>query len=167
VDRRMRVALAAMICLGLVAAAGPSRAAATGAPRAAPIAYLDGHPIQLSDVGKHHCEDFAYPVIHCFSTQAALDAATTASLSAASVNYVAVYEYTNFQGASMYFSQDYSSLVVIGWNDRISSLRSMNNMASTFYTDWFYTGQYYLVCCNQQLTGLGVYDNTFSSVTQP
>ncbi|HJP89025.1 MAG TPA: hypothetical protein VJ850_08330 [Candidatus Limnocylindrales bacterium] len=142
-------------------------------------ADLDGTPIDLVDVGKWYCHDFAYPAIHCFSDPAALEAATSSELvtlgsnrtltadattAAAGVNYVIVYEFTTYQGAYMYMSEDYSILATIGWNDRISSFVVLNSQSGAFWTNWLYSGTRYNFCCNQSVASLGTFNDTFSSV---
>lgn len=127
-------------------------------------ADLDGAPIKLAEVGRWYCDDFSYPVIHCFSTPEVLESRTSAVLATAAVDFVTVYELGLFAGSFMHMSQDYTALVTIGWNDRISSLKGRNSERSHFYVDWFYGGTSYSVCCNGQLGSLGSFDNTFSSV---
>jgi hypothetical protein len=135
-------------------------------------ADLDGKPLDLVQVGRYYCEDFDYPVIHCFTRPAALEATVSAKLSGmtadstTSVNYVVVYEYTSYQGAYMYMSQDYSILATIGWNDRISSLRVLDSSGGVFWTDWLYSGTPWSFCCTNWFSSLGSFDNTFSSVYQ-
>jgi hypothetical protein len=132
-------------------------------------ADLDGKPIALVEVGDHYCHDLDFPAIHCFSDPKTLESNTTISarqVSAAAGTgvYATVYEYTGFQGSYMHMSQNYTCLACIGWNDRISSYVAKNSQSGNFYKDWFYGGTVYGFCCNQQLPGLGSFDNTFSSV---
>jgi hypothetical protein len=37
-------------------------------------------------------------------------------------------------------------------------------MSGKFWTDWLYSGNYWYFCCNSQVSSLGRYDDTFSSV---
>ena len=55
-------------------------------------------------------------------------------------------------------------LAWIGWNDRVSSFKGKNAQTGTFYTDWFAGGSGYGFCCNQQVSSLGGFNDTFSSV---
>lgn len=152
---------------------GPAAASATPAvasdshARPSLRADLDGAPINPVNVGTHFCHDFAFPQIHCFSTAADLEAAVAPIVNTAGVNWVAGFDYTSFQGPYMYFSQNYSVLATIGWNDRISSYIAVNSQSGRFWTDWFFSGTSYSFCCNQQIPSLGSYNNTFSSVSQP
>lgn len=126
-------------------------------------ADLDGVPLKLELVGQWYCDDFDYPAIHCYSSPVSLESrATLFQLTA--VDFLTVYEAGSFAGSYMHMSQDYTALATIGWNDRISSLRGRNSEQSHLYTDWFYGGTTYSVCCNTQISSLGSYDNTFSSV---
>jgi len=127
-------------------------------------ADLDGSTIALAQVGNWYCHDFAWPRIHCFSTGARLDSAVASLTSTSSITYMTVYDYTAYQGPYMYFSQDYTVLATIGWNDRVSSFIVHNSQSGAFWTDWFYTGTRYDWCCNQGLASLGSYDNVFSSI---
>lgn len=155
---------------GLDAAHGGS--AATDAPRPIPpaeadlTADLDGKPIKLEDVGKWYCHDFNYPAIHCFSKASDLENQPTvrAAAATAGVEYATVYEFTFYQGAYMHMTEDYSMLSLLGWNDRISSFVVKNSQSGAFWTDWLYTGVRYNFCCNSQLSSLGSFNDTFSSV---
>jgi hypothetical protein len=127
-------------------------------------ATLDGRPIPVGDVGKFYCDDFAYPEIRCWSTRVLADARALAVTLLTSIDYVTIYDATSFGGAYMNVSQDYSLLSTIGWNDRISSFRGKNSETGAFFTDWFYGGSFWAFCCNSQLSSLGSYNNTFSSI---
>jgi hypothetical protein len=78
--------------------------------------------------------------------------------------YVTVWDQAGFFGGSMSISQDYASLLTIGWNDRISSFKARNSQTGRFTVDWFFGGSSWPFCCNSQLSSLGAYDNTFSAV---
>lgn len=164
---RRRIAIAGGIALvGLLAPLSPALAHASGGagPNGGLSADLNGKPIPLVQVGNHFCDDFDYPLIHCFTTASALDASDAQVLSATSVEYVTIYDYPLYAGSYMHVSQDYTVLATIGWNDRVSSFIVRNGQEGHFYTDWFYGGTGYYFCCSQMVNGLGSYDNTFSSV---
>jgi hypothetical protein len=175
--RRASLARARSTVLGLfvgLTLVVPVQPVAAAAPADLLRADLNGRPMELARVGSFYCHDFDYPEIHCFSTPGALEASVSSTLASAtaaagayatsSVSYVVVYEFTSFQGAYMYMSQDYSMLGPIGWNDRIRSLRGVNNQTFVFWTDWLYSGTRVTYCCNFQYTTLGVYNDAFSSV---
>jgi len=167
IPRPVAAGLLAAILAGVsLGSPGSTLAADTGAGMQATLtAYLDGRPIPLKDVANYYCDDFSYPVIQCSVKPATTEArASSLLLAAATGDYVTIYEYTNFNGAYMNVSQDYTALVLIGWNDRVSSFKARNSGSGKFWTDWFNTGTGYFFCCNQQMSSLGTFDNTFSSV---
>jgi len=130
-------------------------------------ADLDGKPIALDLVGKWYCHDFAAPKIHCFASAARLEAAVAPTLSASSLTYMTIYDYTAYQGPYMYLSQNYTALGAIGWNDRVSSfIVAYATQSGSFYTDWFYLGTRFDWCCGQGWASLGSFNNTFSSIYQ-
>jgi hypothetical protein len=159
--------LVVMTVAVLVALSAPMSTLGLGKPGSAPlVADLEGQPLELARVGTLYCHDFDFPRIHCFRTAAALTTAVTPVLATSSVNYVLIFDYTTYAGAYMYISQDYSILAVIGWNDRISSFKAVNSQSGTFYGDWLYGGSQYGFCCNQNVSSLGSYNDTFSSVAR-
>jgi hypothetical protein len=127
-------------------------------------ATLDGRPIPLADVGKYDCDDFSYPEIRCWSTRVLADSRALLVTLLTSIDYVTIYDGTSYTGASMNVSQDYATLSTIGWSDRISSMKGRNAETGTFWTDWFYGGTWYAFCCNTQVSNLGAFSNTFSSI---
>jgi hypothetical protein len=155
--------------LGMSTAISPGTVMAADTPPVGLHADLDGAPLDLAKVGLHYCHDFEYPAIHCFSSALGLEAALAndhdaVTDSSTAVNYVIVYEFTSYQGAYMYMSEDYGILGLIGWNDRISSLKGLNSQSGVFWTDWLYSGTRWAFCCSTWYGSLGSYDNTFSSV---
>lgn len=161
---RLRVAVLLLVCGSLAAVGTPSRATARGISGAELTATLDGKPLELKLVGDYYCDDFSYPEIQCFSSPIQLESKAAPTLAATAVDYVTIYDFTAFAGSYMHVSQDYTVLATIGWNDRISSFKARNGETGHFYTDWFYSGTSYVICCNQAVGSLGSYDNTFSSV---
>ena len=55
-------------------------------------------------------------------------------------------------------------LVLLGWNDKVSSFKARNGETGRLWVDWWYSGSSWSFCCNSQVPYLGSYDNTFSSV---
>jgi hypothetical protein len=161
--RRRVVAAAVVTVLGLVPLPPAALAEAASGPDAL-AAYLDGRPIKPVEVGGYYCDDFSYPVINCFSDPKRLETRVGSILAATAITYVVIYDYTGYAGAYMYVSEDYSILALIGWNDRVSSLRGVNSQFGQFFTDWFYGGTAWTFCCNSQYASLGNFDNSFSSV---
>jgi len=161
--RGLAIGLMALSLLTIAATTHP-RSALAAEPEPQLSASLDGKPIPLEDVGKYYCDDFAYPEIRCWSTRVLADSRALVVTLLTSIDYVTIYDGTNFGGAYMNVSQDYPVLSTIGWNDRVSSFKARNSETGTFYTDWFYGGSFWGFCCNSQLASLGSYNNTFSSV---
>lgn len=162
---RIRLAATPLVTLAILTALAVPPIAAAASPTAEePYAVLAGTRIDLARVGTLHCHDFRWPEIECFATARDLETNASAVLAAAAVDYVRIFENTSFGGVSMYVSQDYSVLVLIGWNDRISSFKALNSETGSFYTDWFYGGTRYGFCCDQSVATLGSFDNTFSSM---
>ena len=120
-------------------------------------ADLDGLAIEPSDVGRYYCHDRDYPLVHCFRTAKALEAARRFDGAAALAlvlppgTYVTIYSLPSYAGSYMHVTQNYDTLVVVGWNDRIRSYRGKNNGSGTFWTDWFATGTRLDFCCNVQV----------------
>jgi hypothetical protein len=155
--------LAAGLAVGF--APSPARAADAGSVQAGVtlVAVLDGRPLSLKLVANYFCDDFSYPLIQCSTQPATLEArATLAALTG--TEYVTIWDQQGFAGAYMNVSQDYATLLTIGWNDRISSFKARNGETGRFTVDWLFGGSSWPFCCNAQLTTLGAYDNTFSSV---
>lgn len=133
-----------------------------------PRAELDGRSIPLRSVGKHHCHDLDYPRITCFATRkrlgAELDAAAVAR-GITALSYVRIYEDEAYQGSSMALSQGYANLGSIGWNDRISSFRVLNDGAGVFREHAGPSGASYAFCCDDAVTNLGSWNDIISAVT--
>lgn len=127
-------------------------------------AYLDGRPIPTSEVSRYYCDDFSYPIIQCSRLPATTQLRATTMALVASADYVTIYDGAGYAGAYMHVSQDYGTLLTIGWNDKISSFKGRNSETGTFFTDWFNGGSSWPFCCNTQQPSLGGYNNTFSSI---
>lgn len=150
----MRRAAGAVGAALVAGAAAGGMLGATGASAGDGVrATLDGEPISLARAATLSCHDFAYPVLTCFRTSAELEGAAAREAAArggvgdpgsgepgtpgaaapgeddtgaavAAAGYVVVYEHGAYAGAAASLSQDYAYLGSIGWNDRISSLKS-------------------------------------------
>jgi hypothetical protein len=133
-------------------------------------ADLEGRPIKAADISSYYCHDYAFPEIHCYSSAAELEAASTSAQSfiAASFgpsDYVTIYSEPTYGGAYMHLSQNYDTLFWIGWNDRVSSYKPRNGARGTFWSDWYGTGRGTDFCCDQTVPYLpSSVDNTFTSV---
>jgi hypothetical protein len=155
-----------LMLLGSLTIAGIANPPAARAGDADPelTATLDGKPIPLQDVGKYYCDDFSYPEITCSSARLVADARTAVVVVLTGIDYVTIYDTANYGGAFMNVSQDYSTLAVIGWNDRIGSFKGRNSETGMFFIDWFYGGAAWAFCCNTQTPNLGTFNNAISSI---
>lgn len=163
--RRIRVFAASVmvaLCV-LVGGLAAARPAVAAEPEVVVTAFLDGKPIPIAAIASFYCDDFSFPVIECSVRPDPVEARASVML-AAGIEYVTIYDQTNYGGAWMNVSQDYTALVTIGWNDKVSSFKARNGETGSFYTDWFYGGSFWSFCCNSQISSLGGYNNTFSSV---
>lgn len=169
----LRSLRAVVVSLALILLSALPQAASAGVPSLR--ADLDGAPIPLSSVSLYHCHDFAFPAIHCYQTEAGLDAAvaTTLGMSTGALqasplgwdiqNYVEFFDYPGFTGASIFLSADYANLSVIGWNDRVSSYAA-SYIRGAVFVDAYYSGAGLLLCCNQIVPSLSsTFDNRISS----
>ncbi|MEI7743077.1 MAG: hypothetical protein WCK58_04910 [Chloroflexota bacterium] len=174
--RRVLPLILSFAVIGAVAALPGAATSAAASP--AVTADLDGLPIPIADIPNHFCHDHAFPVIHCFSTAAALEAAigapvsTVTSLAAGPVpltpapgDYVTIYSGLSWSGSYMYVGQDYDTLAFVGWNDRIRSYRSVNSGRGIFWTDWYRAGNSLSFCCNVMAASLSsTFDQQITSV---
>ena len=180
---RLIAVVAALAVTTVLAPATSATELESGGPPGV-FAELDGRPLKLRDVGKYYCHDFDYPRITCSRnpqvTQRSVDtkvaeAEARVELAADSFatlsmeeeeggHYATIYDGMTFSGSWMVVSQDYDALFWVGWNDRISSFRSRYYGAGSFYTDWYGNGSAWRFCCNQYVSSLGGYDNSFSAV---
>lgn len=168
----------ALAALALVLSLLPVYAPPGGAASEPVIeADLEGRPIPAVDVGRHHCEDFDFPRIHCYPSAADLERAVALRLASplpsgpeplvtsTAAGYVRIYADIFFGGASAYLSVPYDELSVIGWNDRISSFQGQAGAGGTFFEHIYGGGFAYPFNAYQQVTYVGdAYNDRFSSV---
>jgi hypothetical protein len=165
---KSRWAIAGLILCILSAGLAAPASAGTGELRAT----LDGGSLSLGKVGQYHCHDLDSPVITCFRTSGELEAAVKGwmdrlggAAGTDAVSYARIWEDIGREGASMYLSADYANLGTIGWNDRISSFRSVNGLSGTFYHDDQMRGTVYPFCCNEIVENVGsAHNDRFISV---
>lgn len=110
-------------------------------------AHYRGNAIPLTEVRLHHCHDADRPVIRCFDTELARDVSLAVELtidlgvlSPSSVFYVTFYEHAGYGGLSYTTSQPIPNLVGLGWNDAISSFKSLNGQRPKWWRDASYLG---------------------------
>lgn len=163
---RYRTLVAGLFAAALICSIGLTRPGTAAGADSEPelSATLDGKPIPVADVSKYFCDDFSYPVIRCSRSQLIMELRATTTALLTGVDYVTIFEYPGYGGSWMHVSQDYSTLLTIGWNDRISSFKARNSETGRFFTDWFNGGTVWNFCCNSSVSSLGSYDNRFSSM---
>jgi hypothetical protein len=138
---------------------------------------LGDRSIALADVTRYHCHDAAHPVIRCFESArqaklaflAALGTGrpeASAPLEVLAITYIRVFVHTNYQGSSIYLSQDYEDLGSIGWNDVISSYRPMNSQSGTMYEHVLRGGRIKNFCCNANVSNIGDWMNDRTSAIE-
>ena len=169
-SREVRTLLITAAAAVLLAMSPGTSAAASGVR-----AVLDGQPISLERAGELSCHDFAYPILTCFATSAELEAAAEQAAAGGgsasggtaflvTSGYVIVYEDGGYLGAAQAISQNYSYLGDIGWNDKISSLRSYG-AAGHFWEHAPVGGFIYYFYSTTWVSYVGdAYNDRFSSV---
>ena len=135
-----------------------------GEPDGEVVAFVDGRAIPISQVSRYYCDDFSYPIIRCSALSIVVETRALVVSLAAGVDYATIYDQASYFGTYMHVSQDYASLLSIGWNDKVSSFRGRNSESGRFWTNWFNGGTSWSFCCNQNVGSLGQYNNTFSSM---
>jgi len=95
---------------------------------------LDGQPISRGQVGALSCHDLDYPEIRSFRSVTALEADASAMLASRSsgmslapltAGYVEVFQDITYAGSAAILSVNQPWLSSIGWNDKISSFKSI------------------------------------------
>jgi hypothetical protein len=151
-------------------------AAATGVSARslhAQSATYRGHTISLREVANYHCHTGRKNVISCFDTESdkdrSLDQLTAGSASLASATsstqYVTFYADINFGGASFTAVDPIADLGSIGWNDRISSFKSLNSGHPMWWKDAHFGNQNWQWVAGSWVGNVGADANDqFSSV---
>jgi hypothetical protein len=106
--------------------------------------------IELSQVAQFHCHDGSYPVIECFDSalERDVDLLVTINMSAdgpipeppPATAYVTWFDAINYGGSSFTASVSYSDLGILGWEDRISSFKSLNGGRPKWWRDTGFSG---------------------------
>lgn len=112
--------------------------AATGTEAARPRAILEGQAIPLGDVSRYHCHDRDDLVIRCFRDEAARDddiGRGPAGRGLLADPYVTFYKDEDYGGTSFTAYASIASLATYGWNDLISSFKSLSNGRPHWYRD--------------------------------
>lgn len=100
-------------------------------------AVLDGRLIDLSGIVDQHCHDRDTPLIRCFSSPGDRDQDLEAPPASRSIDanqpYVTVFADEGYRGGSFTLYNPNSDLSMYGWNDCISSLKSLNAQRPRLY----------------------------------
>lgn len=137
---------------------------------ASPVRFdLDGQPSSSREAERFHCELLDYPTIHCFRIERERNAVVEATLAAESTidvatsGYVIAYQDASYAGPSVALTSDKDDLSSIGWNDRITSFRSMS-ATGRFYENNYYGGLVYAFSSGQTVPNVGdTFNDKFSS----
>jgi hypothetical protein len=164
VSVKSRALVVALLVAATVVVSGSRSPVVAGDADDGVSATLDGKPIPVSEVSRYFCDDFSYPMIRCSRSELVADLRATTVLLLTGIDYVTIFDAPSYGGAWMNVSQDYGTLLTVGWNDKVSSFKGRNSETGRFWTDWFSGGTSWSFCCNTQVPSLGAYDNTFSSV---
>jgi hypothetical protein len=164
VRRRARIRVSMLLTVvALGAFSAPQSTAASGV-----TADLDGRSLSVAEIARFHCELIEYPRVHCFRTEEARDARVQSALRAGvtlASGYVIAWQDAGFTGSSVTLTTDVSNLGSIGWNDRITSFKSISGASGRFYEHASYLGVYYAFCCSVQVSNVGqTYNDKFSSL---
>jgi hypothetical protein len=149
-------------------------------------ATYEGVPIGPWQASQHFCHTRDYPIVRCFASQAEVDAdlgwteptAPAASLGAGSADgnaggtapdwaggpYTIAYWDINYGGNALTVYGAVPNLGAIGWNDAISSMKSVNCGLPRYYENINYGGWYWQNGCNVWTANLYDFNDTFSSV---
>lgn len=128
--RTTALAVSALLLLGIAstAASDPDE----------PRAVLDGRAIPLATVIDHYCHDRDRPTIRCFDDPADLDRdleVAPREVQRLSVAYVRFFEHADYGGTSFVAYDAMADLGPYGWNDTISSFKSLNGQRPRFFSD--------------------------------
>ena len=124
--------------------------------------------VRAADVASASCHDLDYPIIKCFATPAAmlLDAGVRQQvrpLTALTTGYVIAYEHVGYAGSQLLLSANEAWLEDLGWNDRISSLKSFG-ATGNFRENSPAGGFIYAYSATTQVTTVGsTYNDKFSA----
>jgi hypothetical protein len=105
--------------------------------------FLEGERVRMADIRSKHCHDGRFPRLDCFAGAPARDAdlaMVVGEMAFASEPYATVYRDADYGGSSLTLFGSYSNLGVIGWNDAITSFKSLNGGRPRFYRDAGYGG---------------------------
>lgn len=164
--------LSVLVASALLLAAMPQAAQADAGLHA----VVGRRAIPLRAVSRYHCHDLDLPTIRCFREALTRDrqvgrrlqedgASTAARTAALLAYYVTFYEHANYGGASYTTSTSLTNLGNIGWNDIVSSFKSLNGSRPRWWEDAGYVGISFVWSAGANVSYVGATANDrFSSV---
>jgi hypothetical protein len=185
--RRLLIRSTALVALALSmvwSAPGPA-AADTSTDSVDPngsvvTATYEGRSIDPKLASHYFCHTRDYPVVRCFDSQQEVDddiglvepvaPGGSSPLSPdfpdfpGGTAYTIAYWDINYGGSALTVYGAVWNLDPIGWNDSISSFKSVNCGVPRYYVDAGYSGVYWQNSCNTWSPNLYAYNDTFSSV---
>jgi hypothetical protein len=149
-----------------------------------PTATYMGQGIDPREASHHFCHTRDYPIVRCFDSQAEVDAdlgwvepqapgqngrptadaAASSSPPAFTGPYTIAYWDINYGGSALTLYYAVGNLDALGWNDAISSIKSINCGVPRYWTDANYSGVYWQNGCNVWSPNLYSQNDMFSSV---
>jgi hypothetical protein len=144
--------------------------------------------IDPREASHHFCHTRDYPVVRCFDSQLEVDAdlvwiepqepgdpgspadAAESSRSSGEMSpdfsgaYTIAYWDINYGGTALTLYSDIPNLGTLGWNDSISSIKSVNCGVPRYWADAGYGGLYWQNGCDAWSPSLSGANDTFSSV---
>lgn len=105
-------------------------------------ATLDGRPIAMDEIPSYHCHDALWPEIMCFMSVAAREtdlAERAQDMTLVADPYAIVYVDENYGGGSVTLFNSYPDLGAMGWDNVITSFKSLNGGRPKFWDGLNYT----------------------------
>jgi hypothetical protein len=172
------------LLFAVVWAAAPPGPAGAGDPEQGLTATYYGQRIDPREASHHFCHTRDYPIVRCFDSQAEVDAdlgwiepsapgqggsASTETPRAGLLPdftgpYTIAYWDLDYGGNALTLYGPLANLDSLGWNDAISSIKSVNCGIPRYWTDANYSGTYWQNGCNVWSPNLYGQNDAFSSV---
>lgn len=140
----------AMVCAATAAVMSVVAGPVAGSGDSDLRAELDGKSIPLAQIAQLHCHDGSHPVIECFDSALERDVRLQVTINASGdgpipdppppTSYVTWFDAINYGGSSFTASVSYADLGIFGWNDRISSFKSLNGGRPKWWRDTSFSG---------------------------
>lgn len=142
-EHRSRLITAWALLAVVAASAMPVAASANSANESGPVAFLGAERIALNRASEFHCHDRDYPVIRCFGTAAERTTegerfARRSDISSSGTSFLSPfvrwYRDASFGGPSFEAYLAEPDLAAVGWDNQISSFKSLNGGHPLWWT---------------------------------